>query len=168
MWRRWCELRAAAGAVGWLGLKLMIALGLWMLAMHAAKAIMDAVSPASGDPWPARVAVGAVVAAAVSHGAWITAGLGHLRRRAAWLGWAAFLYGMLGVLFLIGTLAEGGGHLRANAWDAMCFAIVFAVILLAAPAGIPLGRALLRARRTGRMQRLRRTRARRRIEGLRP
>ena len=103
-------------------------------------------------------------------GAWITAGLHHLTRRRAWLGWCAVL--SIGVLAVAALLASGSEHkhfepgtvegVRSFAY----FLVVFfalgmsmqGAILVCAAMGVPVGRLLLKLASFNRKLRWRRRR----------
>lgn len=160
--RRWRELRALADSLGWLAFKSLTGLGTWWLAAFAARQALDALPWARGrqDAWSIGEAVCATISAALGQGAWITAGLAHLGRRRAWLGWTGFLYAATGTVLLLDSATEPNAvNLLENVWEGLFTSIYFALILLAAPAGIPLGRAILRTHRSGRLRSLRRARA---------
>jgi hypothetical protein len=111
------------------------------------------------------VALGTGIAAALANGAWVTAGLAHLSRRQAWFGWIGFQFGATATITLLfGVLASRSAHeCLQNLWDLASTGMVFAVVLAVSPIGIPLGRALMRARLDSRLRSLRRLRARRRL-----
>lgn len=166
--RRWRELRAAAVALSWLAMKIVMAMFLWILSLYAAKSVTDPLPWERADAWwSVREALGVCIAAAVGHGAWITAGLSHHSRRTAWLGWAGFLYGATAVMVVLFgiVLTPSAADRLDSLGDGAFTAFVITLLLVAAPIGVPLGHWLLRMGRAGRRGHLRRTRARRRGKG---
>jgi hypothetical protein len=162
IWRRWQELRAAAVALGWLALRLVLVLFMWIVALLATAIVMHSIDAARVlEAWFVGVVVVLFGAVAVSQGVWITTGLSHLSHRGAWLGWAGFLGGVTTVMFLlfgIGLALSRQDRIE-SLWDWRFTKVLLALLLAGAPIGFPLGRALLKTRRA---RYLRRERARRR------
>ncbi len=144
IWRRWRESRRAARALAWLGTKAFLAGLVAALTIGAAAGPARTLLNARGWDTDVRLALGAFVAAAVAGGAWVTAGLRHLPRANAWLGWAAFLSGGLVLILAIILLQEEGARDRLDAvWGWARVAAATAVVLVVSVAGIPVGKGIV-------------------------
>jgi hypothetical protein len=171
---RWRQFRRVDWAVSILVAKLLVA-----VAIAAATAFTILLSLLMAINWPPpkaeldvvrNFAVWAVIVLPLIIGIWITAGLNHLTRRRAWLGWAAVL--SMVVLLIAALLASGSERkhfepgtvedVRSFAyWLPMFFTLgmtMLGAMMVLSAMGVPAGQLLLRLSAFNRKLRWRRRR----------
>lgn len=173
---RWRQFRRVDWAVSILGFKLLVAL---VIATATAYTVLVALLMAIHWPPPSAelivvrsFAAWAFIALPIIVGAWITAGLNHLTRRQAWVGWGALMSTC--VLCIAALLASGSAkyefepgtveHVRGFFSSLLIFSMLgmtmLGAIQVCAAMGIPAGKGLLKLAALNRRLRWRRRRRR--------
>lgn len=168
-WRVWRSIIRVGSSLAALVLQLAAALILAVMTIAFAGLIL---STLTGEPPPidrtsprAMLLLAALVlAVSILNGVWLSAALGHVARRRAWIGWFLFLVSCLACLF-VPFLMDGPSSMDLLLFTLFSMGAIsfIAGMLVVGLAGVPLGNLILRFLTSYRRSRWRRRRMRLRL-----